>query len=214
MFRPYGDEVPVFDGDDTQGQFVFFRGSVHDVMVEGLTITGYHPADAGVIDIIESANHITLDRLTMRGNDGPTQNEHLIYLAASRVHDIAIRNSRLDGIHGAAIHLFHEPNARNVTIENNVIANCHWGVIVTSQADGVQIEHNTFTENDIGIEVAEASNVTILDNIAQSTTPGIDLGFALWVDDRSVVPGLVDDYNLWYRASGPPIRHRANLCAG
>jgi parallel beta helix pectate lyase-like protein len=206
VFRSYPGEQAVFDGVDRERQFVFFQGAVAFVTFADLTITGYHPVDSGIVEIIESANHLTLDGLTMTGNSGPTENEHLIYIAASDVHDITIRNSRLDGIGGGAIHLFHPPNARHVTIDHNVISGCHWGVIATSGADDVRIEHNTFVANEIAVELSDATNVRIVDNLSDSPLTGRRLGVGLWVDSLTSARGLVEDYNLWFRAGGDPIR--------
>ena len=129
IFKAYQDEHPIFDGDNSQSQFLFFRGSVGFVTVQGLTIEGYVPVDSGIVDILESAHNIALRNLTMTGNVGPTKRDHLIYLAAPAVHDITISGNDLQGIGGGAIHLYHDPNARHVTIDHNVIRDCYWGVM-------------------------------------------------------------------------------------
>jgi parallel beta-helix repeat protein len=105
-----------------------------------------------------------------------------------------------------AIHIFHSPAGRRLRFVGNTMTNCHWGVIVTSDAADVQIEHNTFAGNDIGVEVAGASNVTIRDNLIERSRPVGDPGIAIWIDDPADAPGLLEDYNLWDPGQPPAIK--------
>ena len=44
----------------------------------------------------------------------------------------------------------------------------HWGVIVTSGASDVVIDHNTFIDNDVGVEMWDATDVTVTNNLITS----------------------------------------------
>ncbi len=158
---------PVFDGDGV-GHFAVIRGGAGYLVFDGLTITGYDIVDDGIIVAMEGAHDLTLQNLRMTGNDGQDQRSHLIYLGAPDVHDVVIRANLLDGIKGGAIHMYHGPNAQHVQITDNVLRGSHWGVIVTSGANDVVIDHNTFIDNDVGVEMWDATGVSISNNLITS----------------------------------------------
>ena len=179
---------PVFDGDG-EGHFAVIRGGAGYVVFDGLTITGYDIVDDGIIVAMDGAHDLTFQNLRMTGNDGQDQRSHLIYLGSPDVHDIVIRANLLDGIKGGAIHLYHAPNAQHVLITDNVLRDSHWGVIVTSGANNVVIDHNTFIDNDVGVEMWDATGVQVSNNLVTS-----DHGTGIRL--QKLAP-LAEDYDLW-----------------
>jgi hypothetical protein len=183
----YPGERPVFDGNGSE-QFLRIRGAAH-VAFENLVVTNYHVTDDGIIDVVDGANDIRFRGLTMTGCSGPDQRSHLIYIGAAGVRDVTIEDSRLDGIPGGAIHLYHAPNATGVRIVNNVLAHSHWGVIVTSGASDVTIDHTTLVGNDVGVEIWDASNVRLRSNVFAAPS-----GSGLVVRDQ---PPVAEDHDLF-----------------
>jgi Periplasmic copper-binding protein (NosD) len=185
--RAAAGEQPVFDGGGV-GHFAVIRGGAAYLVFDGLTITGYDIVDDGIIVAMDGAHHLTFQNLRMTGNDGQDQRSHLIYLGSPDVHDVVIRANLLDGIKGGAIHLYHAPNAQHVRITDNVMRGNHWGVIVTSGASDVVIDHNTFIDNDVGVEMWDATDVTVTNNLITS-----DHGTGIRL--QALAP-LTEDYDL------------------
>jgi len=179
---------PVFDGDGV-GHFAVIRGGAGYLVFDGLTITGYDIVDDGIIVAMEGAHDLTFQNLRMTRNDGQDQRSHLIYLGSPDVHDVVIRANLLDGIEGGAIHLYHAPNAQHVRITDNVLRDSHWGVIVTSGATDVVIDHNTFIDNDVGVEMWDATGVVVTNNLVTS-----DHGVGIRLQANAP---LTEDYDLW-----------------
>jgi Periplasmic copper-binding protein (NosD) len=178
---------PVFDGGGV-GHFAVIRGGAGYLVFDGLTITGYDIVDDGIIVAMDGAHHLTFENLRMTGNGGQDQRSHLIYLGSPDVHDVVIRANLLDGIAGGAIHLYHAPNAQHVQITDNVMRGSHWGVIVTSGASDVVIDHNTFINDDVGVEMWDATGVQVTNNLITS-----DHGVGIRL--QSLAP-LTEDYDL------------------
>jgi hypothetical protein len=155
VIRSYPGERAVFDGRGRE-QWVILN-DVDWVQFWDLTITGYHPENNGVVILINGTDHVSLDGLTVSGNWGESPsgrwNEHAIYPGAG-VGSVAIRNSLIDagGLPGGAIHVYHNPGPRYLLIENNVLRNGHWGVIVASTARHVVIRGNTIQSSTIPLE--------------------------------------------------------------
>ena len=179
---------PVFDGDGV-GHFAVIRGGAGYIVFDGLTITGYDIVDDGIIVAMDGAHDLTFQNLRMTGNDGQDQRSHLIYLGSPDVHDVVIRANLLDGIKGGAIHLYHAPNAQHVLITDNVLRDSHWGVIVTSGANDVVIDHNTFIDNDVGVEMWDATGVQVTNDLVTS-----DHGTGIRLQANAP---LTEDYDLW-----------------
>ena len=186
---------PVFDGEG-RGHFLVFRGGAGYLALDGLTVTGYDIEDDGIIVVMDGAHDISFERLTMTGNRGMDDRSHLIYLGAPDVHDIVIAENVLEGIPGGAVHLYHAPNAARVAIRDNILRDNRWGVIVTSEAEDVTIEHNTFVDNEVGVEVWDAVRVSIVENIIVADGHQVAIRLAEPI-------ALVEDRNL-FDIDGPP----------
>jgi Periplasmic copper-binding protein (NosD) len=186
--RAAAGETPVFDGGGV-GHFAVIRGGAGYLVFDGLTITGYHIVDDGIIVAMEGAHDLTFQNLRMTGNGGEDKRSHLIYLGAPDVHDVVIRANLLDGIPGGAIHLYHAPNAQHVRITDNVLRDSYWGVIVTSGANDVVVDHNTFIDDTVGIELWDATGVALSNNLITS-----DHGTGIRL--QALAP-LAEDFDLW-----------------
>ncbi len=167
LFAAYPGERPTFDGDGA-GSFLILE-DVSFLHILGLTITDYSPEETGVLVIIGESQGITLERLTMAGNHREQENgiwtEHLIYPGQGPVRELTIRDSLLDGegLNGGAIHVYHDPGPIDLLVENNVIINAHWGVLVDADAQGVTVRGNEMRGNDLDVTVLDerATDVTV-----------------------------------------------------
>ncbi len=160
LFAAYPGETPIFDGDGA-GSFLILE-DVSYLHVLGLTITGYEPEGTGVLVIIEDSRGITLERLSMYGNSRDQEpgvwTEHLIYPGQGPVRDLTIRECFLDaeGLQGGAVHVYHDPGPIGLTVENNVIQNAHWGVVIDSNAQGVTVRNNEMRGNDHDVAILDS----------------------------------------------------------
>jgi hypothetical protein len=167
LFAAYPGETPVFDGGGA-GSFLILDG-VSFLHLLGLTITGYSPEDTGVLVITGASRGITIEALTMTGNHREqvegTWTEHLIYPGPGPVRDLVIRANLLDagGLHGGAVHIYHDPGPIDLVIERNTIINAHWGVLVDANAKGVVIRGNEMRGNDLDVAVLDdrATGITV-----------------------------------------------------
>jgi hypothetical protein len=159
LFAAYPGETPIFDGDGA-GSFLILEG-ISFLHILGLTITDYSPEETGVLVIIGDSQGVTLEGLTMAGHHREQQDgiwtEHLIYPGQGPVRDLTIRDSLLDGegLNGGAIHVYHDPGPIDLLVENNVIINAHWGVLVDADAHGVTIRGNEMRGNDLDVTVLD-----------------------------------------------------------
>lgn len=160
--KAYPGERPVFDGNASVGQFLWFRGGASHVVVDGLTVTRYAPRDSGVIIFTDGAHHIVMNAITASGNFGSSQNEHIFYPAAT-VSDITIRNSYIAGARGGAVHMYHSPGAQRVRVHNNTIRDSYWGVIADS-GSSVEVYNNVFVNNTVNIYRTGGATVTAWGN--------------------------------------------------
>lgn len=160
--KAYPGERPVFDGNASVGQFLWFRGGASHVYVDGLTVTRYAPRDSGVIIFTDGAHHIVMNAITASGNLGSTHNEHIFYPAAT-VYDITIRNSYIAGAPGGAVHMYHAPGAQRVRVHNNTIRDSYWGVIADS-GSSVEVYNNVFVNNTVNIRRTGGATVTAWGN--------------------------------------------------
>jgi len=203
-FKAYPGEEPIFDGQWSVGHFLIFTGSHSWIVVDGFTIRHYdNEWGNGAIQLMESANNIVIQNNLMIDNGKHNTQDHHIYLGATDVHDIIIRNNLLINAAAGGIHGWHGPNARNVDIYNNIIRDCVWGIILADGAQDIEIYNNVFYNNDyafhFGLEGVDVTwgvrNVKIRNNIIDSCGQGLVIG--------SFNSGNIDsDYNLWYQTSG------------
>ncbi len=162
LFAAEPGETPVFDGDGA-GSFLILEDVSH-LHILGLTIANYAPEGTGVLVVIGDSRGVTLERLTMQGHHREQEpgiwTEHLIYPGQGPVRELTVRGSLLDadGLQGGAIHVFHDPGPIDLLIEDNVIINAHWGVLIDADARGVTVRGNEMSGNDL--------DVTILDDRA------------------------------------------------
>jgi hypothetical protein len=161
--KAYPGERPVFDGNGSVGQFLWFRGGAGYIYVDGLTVTRYAPRDSGVMIFTDGAHHIVMQNMNASGNFGSTQNEHIFYPAAAGVHNITIRYSYIAGASGGAVHMYHSPGPQAVRVYNNTIRDSYWGVIADSGATA-EVYNNTFVNNRINMDQTGGAVITAWGN--------------------------------------------------
>ena len=166
--KAYPGEVPVFDGDRS-GMQSFVLSGVSYIVVDGLTFTRYAPNGNGVL-IISNAHHITVRNITMSGNVGVTQNDHDVYISHGSS-DIVIDRSRLDGMPGAAVHIYSADDyaGARVTITNNRITNSGWGILAESNLAGGTFQDNVLDGNSIALKIAYTTGVDVSHNIIRGS---------------------------------------------
>ncbi len=162
--KAYPGEVPVFDGDRS-GQQAFVLSGVSYIIVDGLTFTRYAPNGNGVF-IISDAHHITVRGITMTGNVGLTDNDHDVYISHGSS-DILIDRSTLDGMPGAAVHIYSADNyaGTRITITNNRLTNSGWGILAESNLAGGIFQDNVLDGNALGLKIAYTTGVDVSHNV-------------------------------------------------
>lgn len=174
-FAAHPGETPIFDGDHLPSFLVL--QDVSHLHLRDLVVTGYEPVDTGVLVIIGDSSGVTLEGLEMHGNaraSAPgTWTEHLVYVGQGPVRDLVIRGCRLDmeGLQGGAVHVYHDPGPVNLLVEENVIVNAHWGVLIDSDADGVVVRSNLMRANDINVEVLDERATRVVVEQGQLGSP-------------------------------------------
>jgi hypothetical protein len=178
--RAYPGEQPVFDGGasapasgpDSNAQVALIVQGVSWVSFEGLAFTRYDPYDNGLI-IVTSSDHIRFQGILGYGEFSASDSEHYFYITHSS--DIAITGCRLDGIAGAAVHIYSSDytpgsgavSSRNVVVSGSVLSNNgHWGILAGSGLTGAQFVGNTITSRQIGIEFdSPTADVAMSNNV-------------------------------------------------
>lgn len=161
--KAYPGERPVFDGNASVGQFLWFKDGAGYIYVDGLTVTRYAPHQSGVMIFTDGAHDIVMQNLTASGNLLISQMDHIFYPAAPGVHDITIRYSYMAGATGGAVHMYHEPGPQRVRIYNNTIRDSYWGVLANSGATA-EVFNNTFINNGANIVRVGGATVTAWGN--------------------------------------------------
>ena len=88
-----------------------------------------------------------------------------------------------------AVFVFIGTRPRTSWLPDNVLRDSHWGVIVTSGANDVVIDHNTFIDNDVGVEMWDATGVQVTNDLVTS-----DHGTGIRLQANAP---LTEDYDLW-----------------
>ena len=204
--KAYPGETPVFDGGWTLGEWVVLTNSVGWIVIDGITAQHFDDEYGdGTILLINGANNITIQNCKLIDNGKNTAQDHAIYLGASGVANITIRNNLIQHAAAGGIQSWHGPNANGVLIYNNIITGCHWGIIFADNTQNIEIYNNTIDKNDIGIDfsytgdsytssdpLAGVKNVTMKDNIiSNSASYGMKVG-------SCNVNDIIGDNNLWY----------------
>jgi hypothetical protein len=160
--RAYPSETPVFDGAGWSHGIIVSGYS--NVTIDGLTFTGYGmgPSGDGAI-LLLNASDITIVNSRFLNNGIGFQQDHHIYINSGCA-DIVIRNNVMDTTPGAAVHIYHDPGPTNVLIEDNQMRNGYWGVVVGSNANGVAMNGNTYSENVVNMDNQRGTNVTASGN--------------------------------------------------
>jgi hypothetical protein len=191
IVKAYPGEVPVFDGDRS-GQQAFVLSGVGYITVEGLTFTRYVPNGNGVF-IISGSNHITVRGIKMSGNVGTTDNDHNIYISHGSS-NILIDSSTLDGMPGAAVHIYSSDNdaGTRVTVTNNRLTNSGWGILAESNLAGGTFQDNVFDGNAVALKIAYTTGVDVSHNIIRGPV-------GMWIEGPPTIgPGsspITESYN-------------------
>jgi len=211
-FRAEPGEVPIFDGkrnqDRNYGEFLIFQNA-HDIIVDGLTITGYdNQYGNGAILLVGSSHRIWIQNNRFFDHGGETD-DHSIYLGASAVRDVFIFGNRFEDPPGAGVHLWHDPNANNVEIAHNFFKGGHWGIVLGDGASNIDIHHNSFIDGRTHVSLAghgkmALGRIDVHHNV--SSTPyraSVELGIRdrgqyhgwdnVWSDVRPAHPGPPND---------------------
>jgi len=163
--KAYPGESPVFDGDLAVPQ-AFVLGGISYMDFEGLTFTQYRPRGNGVF-IIAASHHVALRRIRMYGNSGADPwTDHLVYIASGSS-DISIDSSDLDGIAGAAVHIYSGDNvgSSSVSVTNSRLTNSGWGVIAESNLAGGIFRGNVISGNATALKIADTTGVDVSGNV-------------------------------------------------
>jgi hypothetical protein len=149
--RAYPGETPVFDGGLNVQQALILQ-SVAWVTIDGLTFTRDVPYDNGVI-LILGTSHVTLRGIHSFGHvaqgPGDSSSDHHIYAVGSA--DLLIDGVTLDGIPGAAIHIYGStPNAR-ITVRNSILTNNGTGILAGSGLAGGSFTGNRISATSYGL---------------------------------------------------------------
>lgn len=174
-FAAFPGEEAIFDGAGLPS-FLVLDGVSH-LHLRDLVVTGYEPDDTGVIVVIGESEGVQLEGLEMRGNTHVSTpgrwTEHLVYVGQGPVRDLVIRACELDmdGLQGGAVHVYHDPGPVDLLVEENVIVNGHWGVLIDSDADGVIVRGNLMRGNDVNVEVLDEDATRIVVEQSQLGSP-------------------------------------------
>jgi hypothetical protein len=163
--KAYPGETPLFDGGLKVEQALIIS-NVDYVTVEGLSFTRDVPYDNGTILILGSS-HVTLRAIHSYGNvaqgPGDSSTDHHVYIVGSS--DIIIDGCSLDGLPGAAIHIYGASSAR-VTVTNSYLTHNGTGILAGSGLAGGTFSNNHITDNtSYGIHFnSPTSNVVVRGN--------------------------------------------------
>ena len=213
-FKAYPGETPIFDGNNwavdlpialyynTSSYLIFdgltFRNSLNAFYIQGQSAnTATWPHDV----IVQNCTFLNI------GN--PVNNHHDQVIYAYRANNLTFRNNLTDTSDGAFLQCYGYPND-NVSVYNNVIKNCQWGVIFTNSATNIQVYNNTIDScRAYGISLystgdnygdgsngAGVINFKMMNNIITNTTgPGLIVCYA---DQSYQANNFTSDYNLFY----------------
>lgn len=157
--QSYPGEDPSFLG---QGQsHAIIAADRSHVVIAGLTFSGFGmgPSGDGAILLLRTQG-IVIEHCWFQNNGVGFQQDHHIYVN-SGCRDLTIRRNYFRGTPGAAVHIYHDPGPLNVVIEDNEMHDGYWGVVVGSNANGVKIDRNVFSGNNVNIDNQLGSMVTV-----------------------------------------------------
>ena len=161
--RAYPGETPLFSGVN-QSHAIIVSGHSH-VVIDGLSFTGFGMGPSGdAAVLLLNAAGIAIRRCLFTNNGAGFQQDHHVYVN-SGCRDIVVEDCGFDGTPGAAVHLYHDPGPVNVRIARNRMANGYWGVVIGSNANGVQMIENTFSGNTVNMDNQRGTNVTASGNV-------------------------------------------------
>ena len=200
--KAYPGETPIFDGTGGSGSgyFVVFSNTSY-VVFDGITITHYNFP----ILMYHTNNYITIQNCALRNNGTDTGLHQGIYImndypTTTGNSNITIRNNIIDHQASGGICCWHGNNVKGLLIYNNVITNCHQGILMGDNTQNIQIYNNTIDSCGYGMDLGQAGqniatgvlNLVMKNNIiTNSSTMGIRVG--------SFNAGSVTGTNnLWY----------------
>jgi hypothetical protein len=181
----YPGESPVFDGGasapasgpDSHAQQALILDGVSYLSFEGLAFTRYDPYDNGMF-LVVNADHIHFIGIRGYGEFTAQDTEHFFYISHSS--DVDIAGCHLDGIAGAAVHIYSSDyvpgsgavSSRNVTVAGSVFTNMgHWGILAGSGLAGGAFIGNTITSRQVGVEFdSPTSDVWMNRNVIMAPT--------------------------------------------
>ncbi len=162
----YPGETPVFDGgasapatgDNSHPQQALIVQGVHYVTFENLTFIHYDPWDNGIF-LVLGADHITFRGIRGYAEYTSTDTEHYFYVA-DHSSNILIDACTLDGIAGAAIHIYDSSyvvgsgavGSSNVTVENSTLTNNGVGILAGSGLTGASFTGNVISASAYAFE--------------------------------------------------------------
>jgi hypothetical protein len=177
--KAYPGEIPVFDGGATEpatgfddhAQIAIILRGVSYLSFEDLTFIHFDPFDNGIF-VVESSDHVSFRRITGYDQYTDSDTEHYFYVSHSS--EVLIEGCNLDGIAGAAVHIYSSDytvgsgavSSRMVTVRDSRLTNNgHWGILAGSGLDGGQFLDNFITSKSVGVEFnSPTTSVTMSGN--------------------------------------------------
>jgi Right handed beta helix region len=207
-WKAYPGETPVFDGQNTQANFMSIVGTDW-LVLDGITIRNYRGCCAAIWigysgSGTDYAENNVIRNMTITDIGNVNDQHH-----GSQTHGIYVsygnRNLTLNGntilrITGAGIHCYHDPGLSGGYIFNNVIDGqkiAAWGIVLRDTTN-VQVYNNTIintrpynSDGGSDIDAAGSTNVTIQNNILSlpiEGAGGIACSNNLFTDDANGNP--------------------------
>jgi hypothetical protein len=221
-FTSYPGEFAIFDGnknasdpDARQGYFITFQEGHQYVNIVRIGIENWGDEWGNGAISLDGGHHFIIEQCVFDEN-GLDDLDHHIYPGAGNASNVIIRRNYFGSVPGAAIHFYHDQSGSNFDIYSNVFntnvgqtgSASYPGIILADRATNIRIYHNTFYNSPISINGhgdVGVQNIQIRNNISYST--GTFVGLIVGTRDSAQVS---EGYNLWYAASGTPIRWRGN----
>ncbi len=177
LVTAYPGDAPVFRAGSGADHFLYFSGSSAWITLRGLTIAGAagavtNSSGSALLGFIDSASHIRIEGVTLTGSSTWTSLQHLAYIAAPAVRDIAFTGDTFDGrgSRGTGLQLYHDPSAVGVTVTGSSFANLDQCVMVWSSVSGLLISHDSFSNCRIGVRHHNSLGTVVSGNTATGTT--------------------------------------------
>ena len=161
--KAYPGETPMFDGALAVPQS-FVLSHVSYVTFEGLAFTRYRPGVTGCSSSMRRTTSPCAPS-TCTTTRGQAWTDHLVYIANGSS-DVFIDGSNLDGITGAAVHIWSGNNVGSVrtTVQNSRLTNSGWGAIIETNANVATFRNNVFSGNSTAFRIQNTTGVAVTGN--------------------------------------------------